>query len=243
MAQLHSVTAALELHANVFDAYPPSDANDRIGAPYCGAMKLCEAVIGQDLLGMHSQSVYRADGLDKTGTLKLYPDDIRALGPAERGPNLRARKGPYIQPENANAFRLADIYGEGQTGPFDPNIFVLCDTYVRKRPGGEKTGMPVLYYRANPDGTTHDVNAPSRPDNIYDHRDNQMLLALGVPDEPNTVHPLSDPKRFYMNIQNTKIHERSTPHRADSLILISASYDGLYGTADDICNFKWKYRK
>ena len=33
------------------------------------------------------------------------------------------------------------------------------------------------------------------------------------------------------------------PYRADSYILISAGYDGLYGTRDDICNFDWKYRE
>ena len=32
------------------------------------------------------------------------------------------------------------------------------------------------------------------------------------------------------------------PHRRDTFILISAGGDGLYGTADDICNFEWKYR-
>jgi hypothetical protein len=52
-AQLHSISTALELHANEFDGYPPSEANDPTGAPYCGAMKLCEAVLGQDLQGIH----------------------------------------------------------------------------------------------------------------------------------------------------------------------------------------------
>ena len=35
----------------------------------------------------------------------------------------------------------------------------------------------------------------------------------------------------------------SRPNRSDSYILISAGFDGLYGTADDICNFDWKYRE
>jgi len=35
----------------------------------------------------------------------------------------------------------------------------------------------------------------------------------------------------------------SRPHRADTFILISAGQDGQYGTADDICNFEWKYRE
>jgi len=242
-AQFHSMGAALELHRNEFDAYPPSDANDPVGVPYCGAMKLCEGVMGQDLLGMHWQSVFRADGLDAAGMLRLYPDNIKALAYAEREAHLKARKGPWLTGENANAYRLADIYGEGQTGPFDPNAFVLCDSYGRMTANGMKTGMPNLYYRADPNGTAHDVDDPNNPNNIYDYRDNQMLLALGVPGEPNAVHPLSDPQRFYRNTQNSKIRGRSAPHRSDSYILISAGYDGLYGTADDICNFQWKYRK
>jgi hypothetical protein len=100
--------------------------------------------------------------------------------------------------------------------------------------------MPILYYRANSKGTAHDVNNPDNPENIYDYRDNQILLRLGVPGEPNAGHPLADPKRFYMNTQS---NSTSRPYNVDKFILISAGEDGLYGTADDICNFDWKYRE
>jgi hypothetical protein len=33
------------------------------------------------------------------------------------------------------------------------------------------------------------------------------------------------------------------PFRADTFILISAGWDGEYGTADDICNFDWRYQE
>ena len=241
-AQFHSMDAALELHAREFDGYPPSDANDPTGVPYCGALKLAEAVMGRDLIGIHSDSVFRADGLDATGATNLYPD-VDRLSKAELEANLKARKGPYLQPENANACRLWEIYGKGHAGPFDENRFVLCDTYIRKRPSGAKTGMPILYYRADPKKTAHDVNDPDNPANIYDYRDNQMLLALGVPGEPSAVHPLTDPQRFYMNTQRDNSQGPGTPYHADKFILISAGYDGLYGTADDICNFQWQYRE
>jgi hypothetical protein len=240
-AQLAAMMTALELRANEFAGYPPSDANDPTGVPYGGALKLCEAVMGRDLLGVHSESVFGADGLDATGTLDLYPD-VESLGQVDREANLTARRGPYFQPEKANAYRLVDIYGKSHTGPFDESLFVLCDIYIRKRPSGVKTGMPILYYRADRDGTTHDVNDPDNSENIYDYRDNQVLLSLGVPGEPNAVHPLSDPRRFYMNTQSDKIVTQAKPYNADSFIFISAGYDGLYGTADDICNF-WKYRE
>lgn len=236
VTQLRSIEAALELFSNEFDGFPPSDANDPTGAPYCGAMKLAEAVMGKDLIGFHSRSVFRADGLDPNGGIALYPE-----GPDKE--NLGARKGPYLQRENANAYRLVDVYGKGNTGPFDEGLLVLCDTYPQKRPSGKKTGMPILYYRARPEGTAHDVNDPDNPANIYDYRDNHMLVGLGVPGEPNAVHPLSDPTPFYRNTRSDKRPGQSRPCRPHSFILLSAGYDGLYGTADDVCNFTWKYRE
>ena len=148
-----------------------------------------------------------------------------------------------MQAENANAWRFVDIYGAGNMGPFAESTFVLCDPYARERPSGEKTGMPILYYRANPSGITHAVMNPDTPQNIYSYKDNQALLALGVPGQPGATHPLADPKRFYLNTQNCRNRAKPEPHRPDTFILISAGADGLYGTADDICNFQWKYRK
>jgi len=235
-AQLHAISTALEPFSDDFAGYPPSDANDPTGVPYSGAMKLAEAIMGQNLFGFHPRSVFRVDGLSRDGGKPLYP-----VEPNEA--DLKGRRGPYLLPENANAYRLVDIYGKGHTGPFDENLFVLCDTYIRKRPSGEKTGMPILYYRANSKGTAHDVNNPDNPENIYDYKDNHALVGLRVPSEPNAVHPLADPKRFYMNAQSDKIVTRNRPYRANSFILISAGEDGLYGTADDICNFDWNYRE
>ena len=242
-AQLHSMKTALELFAHESEGYPSSDANDAAGVPYCGAMRLSEAIMGQDLLGLHSQAVFRADGLDVAGSVTLYPDNIDALDRVDREANLKARRGPYLPPENANAYRLVDVYGKGKTGPLPEDAFVLCDTFGKRTASGERTGMPILYYRADVKGIAHDVNDPDNPKNIYDYRDNHALVGLGVPGEPKGVHPLSDPKRFYMNTQSDKIRTGSKPYREDSFVLISAGLDGLYGTADDICNFEWKYRE
>lgn len=201
-------------------------------------MKLTEALMGQDWSGFHTKSIFRRDGLDAAGTLPYSPsvDDLPiALRPS--------RKGPFVQAENANAWRLVDIYGKGNTGPFAEDGFVLCDVFARKRPSGNPTGMPILYYRANPSGTAHDIANPDNPQNIYCYKDNQTLLLLGVPGAPGEKHLLADPKRFYLNTQNRKMRARSEPYRRDTFILISASFDGLYGTADDICNFKWKCRE
>jgi hypothetical protein len=222
MAQLHSMDAALELFNSEFNHYPPSEANDPAGQPYCGAMKLAEAMMGQDLLGCPSNSVFSRDGISAAGML-LYPSDISTMAPALQSVSLKDRRGPFLPPENANAFRLADIYGKGKTGPFLENSLVLCDTFARERRSGTKTGMPILYYRANPAGTMHDVNNPDNPQNIYSYKDNLALINLGVPGDPNAVHPLADPRRFYLNTQSDKRGGPAQPYRKDSFILISPS--------------------
>ncbi len=227
--QFHSLEAPLEFFDHQFGRYPPSDATDDQGQPYCGAMKLAEALMGQDRMGFHPDSAFRLDGADpNTGDL-LYTTQT-----------LAARPGAFLPLEQANIYRLREIYGDMHTGPFRGDVYVLCDTYERKLPSGVKAGMPILYFRADTNGRSHDPNAS---DNIYNWKDNLALLKLGVPGDPNAVHPLTDSKRFYLNTRNEKIASESRPYRADSYILLSAGFDGLYGTPDDILNFDWQYRE
>lgn len=251
-AQFHSIDAAIELFANEFDEYPDSGALDATGAQYCGAMKLCEAIMGQDLLGVHTNTVFRADGFDVAGN-DLYPDDIDALDPTVRDNNLKARKGPYLQPESANAYRVEDLYAAPTAEGFLAENFVLCDVYGRRTANGLKTGMPILYYKANTAYSQHNsdlsMDQSDSGGNIYNYLDNETLVKLGKPwdaSSASTDHKLlgaGTPVRFYMNTQSDKIVTASRPFNADKFILISAGYDGEYGTADDICNFDWKYRE
>ena len=235
-AQFHTIDAALELFNHEFDGYPPSDAVDSVGQPYCGGMKLCEAVMGQDLLGFHPDSVFRADGMDPTGQRDLYLESIDK-------DNLRARRGPFTPAASANAHKLIDVYGGHNIGPFGDGAFVLCDTYKREHKSGVMVGMPILYYKANAANSAHDVNNPDNPENIYNYKDNHALVGLGVPGQPGRKHPLfADPKIFYEMTRNYEITTQSRPFRADSYILLSAGKDGSYGTEDDIVNFdmRWK---
>ncbi len=256
-AQLKSIDTAIELFNSEFDGYPDSSRRGPDGAEYCGAMKLCEAVMGQDLLGFHPDSTFRADGTDGVNR-SLYPDASN-LSPEAYKSNLSTRKGPYLPLDNANAFSLQDLYGTIQ--PFQYNHRVLCDVYKRvtHRTIGSKVGMPILYYRANTANTLHDVQNPDNPQNIYNYRDNQTLLMLGKPwnqANPNnqgqpgeSTHRLAIEAnrppgfRFYMNTKNEKVLTASRPYRADTYILISAGWDGEYGTPDDVCNYEWKYQE
>lgn len=238
MTQLATIGTGIEFFNSESDGYPPSGAWDSRNQAYCGALKLCEAMMGQDLMGFHPDSDFLRDGFDRSGTRRLY---VTAT--------LDARKKPYLPLENANVQKLRDIYGAGNTNPFLPDSYVLCDVFSHAYKSGARGGMPILYYKADASNNFHDPNtnptATNSQGNIYNYWDNQMLVMLGKPWEQgvSSRHALMDPDRFYKNTRNHKIPYPPRPYRADSFILITAGLDGEYGTADDICNFEWKYRE
>jgi len=258
-AQFYSIDKALEEFKDDHDGtYPDSsryDTDDPCKA-YCGAMKLAEAMIGQDGMGLHKDSLFHADGQDALGNL-LYPFNLSAetvlagagtpLGQAQRY-NIGQRI-KYLESDDVGRAKLAEMFSRS-IGPFEtnPDLYpnaVLCDVFLRTRINsgarlGEKVGMPILYYRADVRKLVHDVNNPDNPDNIYNYRDNMDLVALGLPWENpiQQFHPIQTPTEFYKLIQNKDIITVPTPYKKDSYILICAGYDGRYGTRDDVFNFK-----
>jgi type II secretory pathway pseudopilin PulG len=248
-AQFHGIDVALQLFSSEFEGYPDSDYLDEDNKQYPGATRLCEAMVGQDLLGFHPASRFMADCTDGAASpTRLYDNPPGFLGSPTLD-NLQARRGPYLQLENANAYRLEDIYEAGLLagGGFDyPELFVLCDEYarVKNKSTGRRIGMPILYYKANTSGFRHDANSLPIPTDdkgqIYNYLDNHYLVGLGTPPDGATAHLLyAEPERFYESTRNERITiTDGRPYRSDSYILISAGFDGLYGTRDDIFNFE-----
>jgi len=68
----------------------------------------------------------------------------------------------------------------------------------------------------------------------------EMSFASG---SASSAHKMVDPRRFYRNTRSDKISTTARPFRPDEFILMSAGWDSEYGTADDICNYEWKYRE
>lgn len=241
---------------SVFGEYPPSAGNTAgslcaasFYGTYCGTQTLAEAMFGQDLLGFHPDSIYRADGLDAPGT-NLYP-----LNPPKT--NLDARKGPYLARENIGVFTPRQIWGTDTCVDFlEPDRYVICDVFTVPKKidiNGDgvdervKVGTPILYFRANPSAlntqlTPFPVGAP-HANNIYNYRDNYFLMSplLGRitdgADHPLRAIGVDTGRNFYDFIQDPLVLNLKRPVRPDSFILISAGSDGLYGTNDDICNF------
>jgi len=264
-AQFHSINAALELYSNEFNGYPDSAGYSDVNSTsnnYPGAMKLAEAMVGQDLLGFHPSSVFNRNGTDNAGN-ELYPQHTFAnplVPTVAELDNIRSRKGPYLPVEGANAYTLKDLYGAGnfstlgKTAAFDPNGFgglVVCDEYprVKNATTGKRIGMPILYYKADVSKTLHSKNQYAM--SIYDFRDNIDLINLPLQWDSTHYHPMAEVSGgktpdgidvdgitiFYDNTKDKNISSVDRPVRSDTYILISAGWDGLYGTKDDMFNF------
>jgi type II secretory pathway pseudopilin PulG len=241
--QFRNIGSGLQIYESDFDEYPDSSALDADNAAYCGAMKLAEVMAGQDGLAFHLDSRLTNDGQDAGGA------DLYLPGATLDDENLGSRK-EYLERKDIQICSLDDLYETpGSTFNRTSYVALLCDVFrsVRNLDTKRKMGMPVLYYRADTSRMLHDVNDPANTDNIYNYEDNHDFLSLGLPPDGSTVYPLyqrgSDPagQVFYENTLNKALEEESgvqRPHNKDSYILISAGWDGIYGTRDDVYNFK-----
>ncbi len=244
--------------------YPESNDNFQVPqntdpTPYCGANKLAEAMVGLDFLGFHSDSDYRANGQNEVllktgvpGTVTVYSPTVNTANWQTAQENINSRIGPLIDLETANAFVMNDVWATAKVtgGGFNIAAFpsiVLCDVFAETRPNGKKTGMPILYYRARTEFRAQDFTDGIGND-IYYYPDNEGILDLGIPGVPlgTELHPLGDAvtdeiefEQLILNTQITKVNVNvKRPYNEDTFILLSAGNDGLYGTADDIVNFK-----
>jgi type II secretory pathway pseudopilin PulG len=222
-SQFHGIDNGLTLYNAEQDDYPPSSDNGT--GDYCGAMKLCEAMMGQDLLGFNPESDFQRD-FDLNPGKYYWPTVISTA-------DVRISHGPYLKAESSNASSVSDIYTSAVTaGITDPNdLHVLSDVYK----SGSRPGMPILYYKAHPGRLLHDSTDPNN--SIYNYYDNDLILSWGPADGVGT-HNLTVTD-FYDQTWNENIDVvLPRPHRIDSYILLSAGFDGIYGTGDDIYNFE-----
>jgi prepilin-type N-terminal cleavage/methylation domain-containing protein len=230
---------------------------------YSGAQKLAEALVGWDGFGFHPQSQWRSDGLedtngDGTGNVPLYygSTGFDGLSPEDQAKNLGLRKGPYLELEKANAIKISNLY------PTTTNIgnYLATDTYIladmfRKVKNiitGQRTGMPILYFKADTTktwGTSDAQGVPTTKSScIYNVENNYAFSIFSkVPWDTTQYHPMhydTSMSIFYQRIRNPNFpgtaansFSDTRPYRANSYILLSAGPDGLYGTADDMYNF------
>ena len=233
-AQISHIELALTAFKNDYGDYPPSDTTD--SSDYCGAQKLAEALLGWDLLGFHPDSDFNSNG---------YSDNNVYIYDADDSDLFDQRKGPYLDSQAADAFRLGYI-SNAKPGLYNNTLtlaadtYVICDVFGKRRiklTNGKtvSAGSPLLYYRA--DTSTNTLLER------YDYLDNDAIVQVKelADGRGDGTHPLgvsnNNYENFYNFIKDPKIDARDWPYRPDSYILISAGADGLYGTSDDIRNF------
>jgi len=267
-AQFHSITVALEIYNGEQEAYPESAALPSGGsAPYTvGAQRLAEALVGRDLLGYDPASTWNA--ADDEAKSDIYASEDAPKNSdytTEVVPCLDRRKGPYLNPENVEAYQIEQLYSLDPGDVYDGNNTpapVLTDAYrVKTVTVGDrqvKAGSPILYYKANTsskefynsdDGTISDAEAQA---SIFNSIDNEELIDLGHLIKPSELHHFDNitgvtpayaegskdgRQLFYDAITNPKIISMNRPYNQNSYLLISAGFDGIYGTSDDIFNF------
>jgi prepilin-type N-terminal cleavage/methylation domain-containing protein len=230
-----------------------------------GAHRLAMAMVGLDQLGcpvktgprsFNNESAapdsikgwyYTIDGSFTASTVDAaskvyYPGDANWGDPDKK----TTRRSPYIDPKGFNIVKDNSINNGGS------GAIVLTDRYDKKADQAISTSSPyeqhsiILYYAANDRGkylwrATGDPanNDDVDPKNIYYHQDNKNILSSSATQFKND-YTLTN---FYKFIEdpNAQIGTSTITHmpkNPDSFLLISRGWDGVYGTDDDVTNWK-----
>ena len=205
-----------------------------------GAHRLFEALCGLDTLG------YEKNGHYETAETLTNIDDGTPVAFDRFGTIAETKRwGPYLELKNSNFGPVSKAYNEGSGyGTENSNNVFLSNI-------NKKTARPVLYYRANKQSR---VIAGYDTFGIYKYDDNRLLTQdyLGGnnyhPDFDDDAGDLEDFMRylwdpttgFGVDDDAKYISAAARPYNKDTYILINAGPDGLYGTNDDITNYKIK---
>jgi prepilin-type N-terminal cleavage/methylation domain-containing protein len=262
---LHSLEVGLEFFHDENDGYPQSkvESMDGKGASplICGAQHLAEALLGRDQRGFDPVSKWYAPKQDTA--VKEYETDPTSLNRRKKL-YVELKDSAVVLLEQLYDNYSGDVvYSSDGTGKILAPV--ITDIFRQRQvtlPSGQQyfVGNPILYYKANEGSRDFEWDAPNVKDSrlIYNYDDNAALIQLGpVRDPANTRHlfdpaePYSytDPKgvaktgtgkqRFYDTITDHSVQNFRKPYNPQSFLLISAGYDGIFGTKDDVTNFNY----
>ena len=199
-----------------------------------GAHVLVEALAGVDLVGYSKEQEYA-----------VLPN----------GEPTTRRYGPYVQAEDIGVGTMAEAQADGTfwIGDANPNPVFLSEV----RPGVSRA---ILYFKANRARRLHFAGSaePAATQNlIYDYWDNGAILT-DTDAGGSLLHKSEDDHDWGHNPQvhfygkchhSLWNHDTGTgatpwtspsarPHNPDTFILVDPGYDTIYGTDDDITNFR-----
>lgn len=262
--EFHGLEISIELFQNEFNRYPDSSQVSG-GSDYVnGAQRLAEAMEGRDERGFHPKSKWHPD-VDAAQTAphpgaNIYTD---ATLKQRKPVYFELKHSGFYTPEQLWGPGNTDLLNPD--APLITDIFVRNVPADATIDG--KVGSPVLYFKADPtkrfrqDQTRRIVDPAVRSEYVqwvYNFDDNIDILNLpwlrdpGAVDDPAGMDPhfyeedpdypdSTDAERFYRMItqrqdSNTNFYK---PYNQNTFILISAGWDGIFGTKDDLTNFNY----
>lgn len=267
-AAFHAGEISLELYGKDYGSYPDSSLISDSGTHVTGAQRLAEALFGRDDQGFHPRTKWHPErdaaatgthpGMDLYRTVTLKDRKVPYFE--------RKRSGFYtIYDLWAGNKGTSQIYDSG--GSTEPTMRtpVFTDVFEQNRVtiNGEmvKVGMPILYFKADPtkrfrvDSSNNPVNPATQSEYrqwVYNFDDNLPILELPwlreLPDNIDglTLHykdpqdaAKSNAQFFYEQLTERQDGNFFRPHNKSTFIFISAGYDGIYGTKDDLTNFNY----
>jgi hypothetical protein len=177
-AQFNTIGLALEAFKSDMGNYPESKwlyPNSAIKhQDYQGAQRLTEALVGWDLMGIHPDTAWKADGWNEGRTEQIYPPKPIDTSNTLVQQNLDERMGIYLENPTEHVFKLGSRANNVDDGlyypqhflgavstPYIADTYVLCDVFKVRRVNlidpisnnisdvTVKAGAPILYYKAN----------------------------------------------------------------------------------------------
>ncbi len=227
-------------------AYPPSQWMSLPVSPHGtsgrfeGANFVAWAVVGADLQGTPGFRDLNGNGVWQDDIQNLYAINTVTKQPAlpRSGPYVEISKMEFPKPQTGTTAPFF-IESNPQAGPL--NSICFLDSF----------DQPILYYRAN-EGQGPMVGMAGSP-GIYNFDDNALITGTGTGGmdlgggafhfpqglgPTVTIPATGDRGTFAYAVHNPDVTALARPHRPDSFILISPGPDAVYGTADDLANFK-----
>lgn len=264
-AMLHAITTGLEMFQNEHGAYPSSNYDNALDigggevddAYDNGAQRLVEALAGIDLLGYTASNNYDVyiTG-DDIGMPTVDRDD--AYVDVEKMDIINFRQ---IYDEEEAAGRDPDVavnskWDKLNVSTSNANLRGNYNPIFETAVDGKKP-RPILYFKAikNRNAIGGIYNFANNWDILTDeYSEGGYLYPNCMPCDDSANDPedydASDREDYEEGTFEAYIWDGKTgvdamapmarPFKKDSFILLTAGFDGLYGTGDDICNFTKK---
>ncbi len=252
-AVFHGIEIGVAFFRDDYGDFPPSKPKFGSGKFVSGAQHLAEALVGRDKRGFEPSTKWCAP-IDEAADTTLYDesDDV----------SLNRRRDVYLDLKDTSLHVLSELYDNTGLCYSDTSgnmpAPVLLDVFQHKEIAdvngkNVKVGSPILYYKANRKSKSFMVDPVVDTSHwIYDYQDNNTIALLGTVADPTVKHLIESSalddagmKLFYEKITNPEqvTTAGSTnfykPFNASEYILISAGWDGIFGTKDDLTNFNY----